>query len=221
MLAVRETDLEKVKITLNKTIEEVVNELKITDPGLTVSFEPTETPSKVADLDDSRHIIRAIYGCPNGVIRMVPDMPDVVETSTNLAIIEWEGGKAKALSLQRSSVDSAKDDLCNMIKSVFELAGAKVEHSGDYPGWKPNIKSPVLKTMKQVYNQKYGKEPEVKVIHAGLECGIIGSKYPQLDMISFGPTIRNPHSPDEMVNIKTVSLFWDFLLETLVHAPVK
>jgi dipeptidase D len=108
-----------------------------------------------------------------------------------------------------------------MMRSVFELAGAEVEHAGSYPGWKPNAGSSILQTMKKVYQDKFGKTPEVKVIHAGLECGLIGGVYPNLDMISFGPTIRNPHSPDEKVNIKTVGLFWDFLVETLKNAPVK
>jgi dipeptidase D len=108
-----------------------------------------------------------------------------------------------------------------MIRSVFELAGAEVEHTGSYPGWKPDLDSPILQTMKTVYNRMYEKIPEVKVIHAGLECGILGGIYPNLDMISFGPTIRNPHSPDEKVNIKTVGMFWEFLLETLKNIPEK
>jgi dipeptidase D len=149
-------------------------------------------------------------------------MPEVVETSNNLAIVKSENGSVRLAALQRSSVDSAKEDLGRMIRSVFELANADViEHSGTYPGWKPNVDSLILKAMKEGYNAKFGKIPEVKVIHAGLECGIIGGVYPNLDMISFGPTIRNPHSPDEKVNIKTVGLFYDFLLETMKNAPVK
>ena len=108
-----------------------------------------------------------------------------------------------------------------MIYDVFNGNGAKASQSGDYPGWKHNVDSPILNTMKEVYNEKYGKVPAVKVIHAGLECGILGSKYPHWDMISFGPTIRNPHSPDEMVNIKTVEMFWDYLVETLKNIPKK
>jgi dipeptidase D len=108
-----------------------------------------------------------------------------------------------------------------MVASVFILAGAEVEHSGTYPGWKPNFDSPILETMKNVYNNKFGKIPEVKIIHAGLECGLIGDVYPDMDLISFGPTIKNPHSPDEMVNIKTVEMFWDFLVETLRNIPQK
>jgi dipeptidase D len=121
----------------------------------------------------------------------------------------------------RSSVDSAKEELGSRIKAVFELAGAMVSFSGAYPGWKPNMDSPILKTMQEVYNKKFGKIPEIKAIHAGLECGILGGKYPHWDMISFGPTIRFPHSPDEKVNIGTVQKFWDFLVATLESIPEK
>jgi dipeptidase D len=124
-------------------------------------------------------------------------------------------------SLQRSAVDDDKAKIAKEIFDVFTEAGAKAENSGDYPGWKPNVDSPILKTMKEVYNKNWGKVPEVKVIHAGLECGILGAAYPNWDMISFGPTIRNPHSPDEMVNIPTVEMFWNYLVETLKNIPAK
>lgn len=199
----------------------IKNELKNVEPDFVLQVSKTEVPSKVIDPKVATNLFNGIYACPNGVIRMIDDMPEVVETSTNLAIVKSDNGKVEVCTLQRSSVDSAKDDLCNMMRSVFEMADAKVEHAGSYPGWKPNVKSPILKTMKNVYQQKYGNIPEVKVIHAGLECGLIGGVYPNLDMISFGPTIRNPHSPDEKVNIKTVGLFWEFLVETLKNAPLK
>ncbi|MBW6478034.1 MAG: aminoacyl-histidine dipeptidase [Bacteroidales bacterium] len=199
----------------------IKNELKNVEPDFQLLVSKTNTPDTVIDPAVTAQLFNGIYGCPNGVIRMIDDMPEVVETSTNLAIVKSNNGKVEVCTLQRSSVDSAKDDLCNMMRSVFEMAGAEVEHSGSYPGWKPNVKSPILQTMKNVYQQKFGQVPEVKVIHAGLECGLIGGVYPNLDMISFGPTIRNPHSPDEKVNIKTVGLFWDFLVETLKNAPKK
>ncbi|HAX95065.1 MAG TPA: cytosol nonspecific dipeptidase, partial [Prolixibacteraceae bacterium] len=126
-----------------------------------------------------------------------------------------------AACLMRSSVDSAKEELGSRLEAVFTLAGAKIKFSGAYPGWKPNMDSPILKTMQDVYLKKYGRIPEIKAIHAGLECGILGGKYPNWDMISFGPTIRHPHSPDEKVNIETVKKFWDYLVETLEHIPVK
>ena len=121
----------------------------------------------------------------------------------------------------RSSVDSAKEELGSRTKAVFELAGAKVKFSGAYPGWKPNMDSAILKTMQEVYNKNFGKIPEIKAIHAGLECGILGGNYPHWDMISFGPTIRFPHSPDEKVNIATVQKFWDYLVATLEGIPEK
>jgi dipeptidase D len=199
----------------------IAYELKDTEPDFTMKSKACETPDQVIDPAVTSQVLSAVYACPNGVIRMTDGMPDVVETSTNLAIIKSSEGNIVISSLQRSSVNSAKQDLCNMIRSVFELAGAEVEHSGSYPGWKPNMSSPILQTMKKVYDQKYGKTPDVKVIHAGLECGILGGAYPDLDMISFGPTIRNPHSPDEKVHIQSVGLFWDFLVETLKNIPAK
>lgn len=201
--------------------EAIAKELGNADPGFKLLAGKTAMPEQTFTNEDSQKLFSAIYGCPNGAMRMVTDMPEVVETSTNLAIITSEDHSITIESLQRSSVDTAKEDLCQMIRSVFELAGATVENKGAYPGWKPDVHSPILKTMKDVYQQMYGKVPAQKVIHAGLECGILGGNYPHLDMISFGPTIRNPHSPDEKVKIDTVGRFYDFLLETLRHAPQK
>ena len=199
----------------------ISNELAAADPDLHIEVRPADIPGSVMDQETAKNLVSALYGCPNGVIRMITEMPDVVETSTNLAIVRSNNKKVEVATLQRSSVDSAKEDLCTMIRLVFEMAGAKVEHAGAYPGWKPNVNSPILKTMRDVYAGKFGKTPEQKVIHAGLECGLLGGVYPNLDMISFGPTIRNPHSPDEMVNIPSVGLFWEFLVETLRNAPGK
>ena len=196
-------------------------ELSVTEPGLEITYNETDMPAKVIDEKTSNNLIKAIYGFPNGVIRMSDAMEGLVETSTNLAIVKKQQGFIEVASLQRSSVDSAKEDLANMIRCVLELAGAEVVHEGAYPGWKPNIDSPILKTMQDVYNKKWGKIPEIKAIHAGLECGIIMENYPKLDTISFGPTIRYPHSPDEKVNIKTVGMFYEFLIETLKNIPKK
>jgi dipeptidase D len=144
-----------------------------------------------------------------------------VETSTNLSSVKSGDGVIKIQCLLRSSVDSAKEELGEMVRAVFELAGAEIDLDGTYPGWKPNMKSAILKTMQDVYQKLYGKIPEIKAIHAGLECGLLGGVYPNWDMISFGPTIRYPHSPDEKVNIASVQKFWDFLVETLKQVPVK
>ncbi len=190
-------------------------ELGTVEPGLSFTAEEMPVPEALIEKDVQDKLIKAVYGLPNGVIRMSADMDGVVETSSNLAIVKSGNGKIEMLCLLRSSVDTAKDSLARSIQSVMELAGAEVVHDGDYPGWKPDVQSPVLQAMKEVYNNKFGKIPEIKVIHAGLECGIIGDAYPGLDMISFGPTIRFPHSPDEKVNIETVAKFWEFLTETL------
>jgi len=154
---------------------------------------------------------------------MSDSVAGLVETSTNLASVKSDvvGKTIDIACLMRSSVDSAKESLAKRIDAVFSLAGAQVKFSGAYPGWQPNMASPILKTMQSVYQQKYGKVPEIKAIHAGLECGILGGTYPHWDMISFGPTIRFPHSPDEKVNIASVQKFWDFLVETLKSIPRK
>jgi dipeptidase D len=191
------------------------------DPGLKLAAEPVELPSKVMEQLVQQRLIKIVYGIPNAAMRMSPEIPDIVETSTNLAIVKAENGEIKILCLLRSSVDSAKFSLGNMTQSVMELGGMQVVHDGIYPGWKPNVNSVILKTMKDVYLKKYGKTPDVKVIHAGLECGIIGAAYPKMELISFGPTIRFPHSPDEKVNIATVEKFYEFLVETLLSVPVK
>ena len=198
-----------------------IKELAGTEPEMTFDVVSTDMPSSVLDLNAQKSLVLGVYGCPNGVIRMSDSMEGVVETSLNLAIVNTKEGKATVNCLLRSSVDSAKDDLAEMVESVFKLGGANVEFTGEYPGWKPNVDSPILKAMKESYNNKYGKIPEIKVIHAGLECGILGATYPKWDMISFGPTIRFPHSPDEKVKIDTVIKFWDFLVETLKNVPVK
>jgi dipeptidase D len=191
------------------------NELGDVEPGLSFKAEPATLESGLIDRESQDRLIRLVYGCPNGVIRMSADMPGVVETSTNLAVVKSGEGEIDVLCLLRSSVDSAKDGLAGAVRSVMELAGAGVTLSGSYPGWKPDVDSPILATMKKVYETDFGRVPEVKVIHAGLECGIIGDAYPGLDMISFGPTIRFPHSPDEKVHIESVKKFWDFLVRTL------
>ena len=142
-------------------------------------------------------------------------MPDVVETSNNLAMVKTEAEAVVVYCLTRSSMESRKEELQDIIHSVFAMAGAEVEFSGSYPGWKPNLKSHILEVMKETYQTNYGVEPRVIIIHAGLECGIIGRNYPGMDMISFGPTIKYPHSPDERVNIATVAKFYEFLQATL------
>jgi dipeptidase D len=192
-----------------------------TEPDLSFRSERVSLPGKVMAADDQYRIIRAVFACPNGVQRMSQAMKGLVETSNNLAIVRCAGGRFVAHNLTRSSVDSSKEATAWKIAAVFHLAGAEVTLTGSYPGWKPDMKSPILQTMGAVYEKMYGKIPEIKAIHAGLECGLLGGVYPGLDMISFGPTIRYPHSPDEKVHIDSVVKFWDFLVETLKNVPLK
>ena len=192
-----------------------------TEPDLSFTANKVELPEKVMKESDQYKIIRAVFACPNGVQRMSQAMKGLVETSNNLAIVKCINGNFETHCLTRSSVDTAKEATAWKIAAVFHLIGADVKLSGSYPGWKPNMSSPVLKTMKAVYKKKFGNEPEVKAIHAGLECAILGGVYPGLDMISFGPTIKHPHSPDEKVNVPSVVKFFDFLCESLKEVPVK
>lgn len=196
-------------------------EFSAVEPDLEFKLESSDAPKTVIDQKTQSNIIRAVFGCPNGVVRMSDSMPGLVETSTNLARVYSEDGVIYAQCLLRSSVDSSKDALADKIASIFELVDAEIEFTGAYPGWKPNMDSAILKVMSDVYKKNWGKVPDIKGIHAGLECGILGGIYPNFDMISFGPTIRFPHSPDEKVKINTVEMFWKFLVEVLKNAPVK
>jgi dipeptidase D len=206
---------------LAKLTLDLKKELSAVEPTLNIETIPADVPATVIDEKTLSNLLNAVYACPNGVMRMSNEMHGLVETSNNLAIVKSDEGTIKIMCLLRSSVDSAKDDLEQMIRSIFDLAGATSVFDGKYPGWKPNMESPILKTMQNIYNNRFGNIPEIKAIHAGLECGILGGAYPSWDMISFGPTIRYPHSPDEKVNIATVVKFWDFLVETLKNIPVK
>ena len=201
----------------------IKRELSATEPTLKIELSKIEMPASLIDENTQINLTHAIVACPNGVIRMSDSMTGLVETSTNLAIVKSDNATKiiEVSCLMRSSVDTARAELGSRMDSVFTLAGAKVTLKGGYPGWKPNMDSPILKTMQQVYNSKFGRIPEIKAIHAGLECGILGGTYPSWDMISFGPTIRFPHSPDEKVNIESVGKFWDFLVETLKNIPAK
>ena len=221
VVVVPKSEVKEFKTFVDEYLTFVKNELKNSDPGLEISIEAVDLPASLIDSETQTNLFDAVNTCPNGVYAMSEDMPGVVETSSNLAVIKSTNGKIEVASLQRSAVDAEKEKVSKEFFNTFKKAGGIPESSGDYPGWKPNVNSPILKAMKEGYNAKFGKVPEVKVIHAGLECGILGAKYPNWDMISFGPTIRNPHSPDEMVNIKTVELFWEFLIETLKNTPVK
>jgi len=194
-------------------------ELANVEPNLNVTASEIKSRSKVIDKSSAANIINSLYSVPNGVIKMSADIEGLVETSTNLAVIVTKGKTVEITLSQRSSVESEKIDISNTINALFKLAKAEVNQADGYPGWKPNIKSPVLGVLKCVYKDLYGTEPLVKAIHAGLECGIINERYPGMDMISFGPTIVGAHSPDEKVQISTVSKFWNLLVNVLKNIP--
>jgi len=190
-----------------------------TDPNLKIAASPVEMPAKVMDVNHQEQIIRAIYACQNGIYRMSPDIPGLVQTSNNVARVQVADGEIKVLCLTRSSVDSEKFDLAHSISANFFNIGAEVDLAGSYPGWTPAPDSEIVKLMTNLYQEKYNETPKVMACHAGLECGILGTNYPEMQMISFGPNIRGAHSPDEKVQISSVQKYWDFLLETLKRIP--
>lgn len=191
------------------------DEFRLAEPGLALDVTETELPVQMLDDTTTAKVMNLITGLPHGVLSMSYDIPDLVETSTNLAAVKQENSQMKILLSSRSSVDSAIIAIRQRIRAIAELADAKVEEGNGYPGWKPNVQSPLLALMKEVHKKVTGHEPEVKAVHAGLECGIIGEKYPGIDMISIGPQIEFPHSPDERVKINTVKDFYELLLEAL------
>ena len=191
------------------------HELAHVDDGVQFAVRRVDTPSIVAAAEFRHRFLNALTALPNGIMRMSDTVPGLVETSTNFSRVEMACGKAELLFMVRCMVNYGKPQVVAMIDAVVTLAGGRIETQGDYNGWAPNPDSKILHVMKEGYEKRFGETPEIKAIHAGLECGIIGAKYPHLDMISIGPTIRFPHSPDEKVNVPSVVKFYDFLLETL------
>lgn len=200
---------------------QIASEYATIESGVSLKIEETEMPATVVPEEIQDNMVNTLMACQNGVMRMIPTVPDTVETSSNLAIVVIAGGKAEVRILARSSCDTMKEFLADSLAACFGMAGMKVEMSGAYSGWQPNVDSPILHAMKSSYKQQFGVEPAVKVIHAGLECGIIGASCPGLDMISFGPTLCSPHSPDERAYIPSVGKFYDFLVATLEQTPEK
>lgn len=206
---------------LHELLPVLITEYAVTDPQLYVGMRACKEPEACMAEEDALRCMRALLSVPEGVERMSDQMPGMVETSNNTAIVRTENGKFVIKTLMRSSVDSAKEALTEKMRAVIELAGGTVEFTGGYSGWAPDAESPVLHTMKSVYEKLYGKTPAVLAIHAGLECGIIGGKYPGLDMVSCGPTIMSPHSPDERLHIPSVEKCWNFLKAVLEAVPEK
>lgn len=206
---------EQARVAMNMFAHDVGQELRHTDPNVRIQMGTTTLPEKVFSKSFQSKLLNALYGCPHGVIAWSQEIDNLVETSTNLASVKKVDGELIVSTSQRSSVESAKNNIANMVHSIFELAGAKVEHSDGYPGWEPNMDSPLLKVAVNTYEQLFKYKPKVRAIHAGLECGLFLQKYPHMDMISLGPTIKGAHSPDERLHIESVGKFWDHLLAIL------
>ncbi|MFT3794114.1 aminoacyl-histidine dipeptidase [Flavobacterium sp.] len=206
---------------MQETINDIKAEFKTTEPNLTIEITKSDLPKKVMDLGVQEGIIRALYTAHNGVYRMSADMADLVETSNNIARVVIKDGEIMIGCLTRSSVESSKFDLANALRSAFELTGCEVSFTGSYPGWTPNVNSEILDVLVNIYEKQNGEKPKVVACHAGLECGILGTNYPGMDMISFGPTIHGAHSPDERASISSAQKYWKFVLEILQNIPAK
>jgi dipeptidase D len=207
---------------MQEVIGDIKTEFKTTEPNLTIEIVKNDlVPPKVMDLGVQEGLLRAIYAAHNGVYRMSADMEDLVETSNNIARVIVKDGHISIQNLTRSSVETSKMDLANALRSAYELFGCEVEFGGSYPGWTPNVNSEILEVLTSIYERQNGQQPKVVACHAGLECGILGTNYPNMDMISFGPTIHGAHSPDERASITSSQKFWKFVIEILENIPVK
>ena len=212
---------EAFELEMDLMANTIKKEYATLEPELNISFEAVDRPNKVMEIGVQEGMLKAIYAAHNGVYRMSPDIEGLVETSNNIARVIIKDGTIKIGCLTRSSVESGKMDLANKLRATFELAGCEVTLSGDYPGWTPNMNSSILKVMKDLYIRLNNEAPNVAACHAGLECGILGTHYPEMEMISFGPTIRGAHSPDERASISSAKKYWNYVLEILKEIPKK
>lgn len=214
--AVPITYKETLRVKLNQYIADVESVLANTDPNFTMELTTMRRTKTVMDSSATKKLLHALYACANGVIRMCDNMPGLVETSTNLASVKMsDANRIIITTSQRSSVEAAKISVANMVKSTFLLAGATVTHTDGYPGWKPNPKSPIANLVAKTYKELFNKEPKIRAIHAGLECGLFSTKYPDMDMVSVGPTMRGVHSPDERLHIADTQKFWNLIVTVL------
>ena len=222
IIGVASKDKETARILLNHFTADIENELKHVDPNVRILMESTEQPETSINEECKNRLIRALHACPHGVMGMSHDIEGLVETSTNLASVKMGPDNTIIIGTsQRSSIESCKNMIANQVASTFKLAGAEVKHGDGYPGWAPNPNSKILKVAQDTYKKLFNKEAKIMAIHAGLECGLFLEKYPHLDMISFGPTLRDVHSPNERIKIDTVDLWWSHLLELLKSIPAK
>ncbi len=216
VFGVADESKENVRIAFNRYVADIENEYKGLEVNMKLDLESVDTPEYTIDHKTSRNLVLALYGCPHGVISMSRDMEGLTETSTNLASVKMPvEGKIVVTTSQRSCVDSRKYDVANMVESVFLLAGAEVEHGDGYPAWSPNLDSKIMHIASDAYEELYGVKPAIKAIHAGLECALFKQNYPELDMVSFGPTLRDVHSPSERMHIPAVERFWGQLRRTI------
>jgi dipeptidase D len=221
-IAVLTSDIKAIKIWIDDFYKTMLQELGNIEKGLKIIYSETVLPDKVMDKESQSKLLNSLTCCPHGAIAWSKDMEDLVETSTNLASVNFtENNQVKIVTTQRSSIESSKHDVAAMVATCLKLAGAEVEHSDGYPGWKPNIKSEILMITRNSYSKLFGIEPRIRAIHAGLECGLIYEKFEGIDMISFGPTIRGAHTPEEKIEIKTAQMFWDLLLDVIENIPLK
>ena len=209
------------KLAVADWAETFKDEYGVVETALSLTCEETQLPAQLVPEEIQDNLVDAICACHDGVMRFIPAIPSIVETSSNLAIVEIGGGKAMFKALIRSSCDSQRENCAETLESAFAMAGMRVEFDGDYPAWQPNPDSEIVALMKDVYRDLFDAENNVQVVHAGLECGVIGAKYPAMDMVSFGPTLRSPHTPDERCHIPSVDKYWRFVVATLERIPQK
>ena len=206
---------------MQKIIHDIKTEFCTTEPNLKITIEKSALPAKIINLGVQEGLLRSLYAAHNGVYRMSATMDNLVETSNNIARVVVKNGEINIQNLTRSSVETSKMDLANGLQSAYELFGCDVTFGGSYPGWIPNVKSEILDVLTSIYEKQNGEKPKVVACHAGLECGILGTNYPNMDMISFGPTIHGAHSPDERASIKSSQKFYKFVIEILKNIPLK
>ena len=221
VLTLPKENVEDLKAIVAEYKETFNNEYKGIESEIEVVAEDVALPEMIVPQEIQDNLVDAIYAAHNGVWRYIPTMPEIVETSSNLAIVDIDGGKAAIKILARSSSETMKEDLSTSLESCFNMAGMKVEFSGAYGGWDPNTDSELIKVMRNIYKNLFNEEPTVQVVHAGLECSIILSKYPGLDICSFGPTLLSPHTPTERAHWPSTTKFWDLLVKTLEEIPAK
>ncbi|MCL7763206.1 aminoacyl-histidine dipeptidase [Polaribacter sp. Z014] len=221
LITVDKISKEAFVLETNLLINNIKEEFLTLEPNLTVDIQKVALPVKVMEIGVQEGFLKSIYAAINGVYRMSPDIKDLVETSNNIARVIVKDGQIKVGCLTRSSSESNKLDLANSLKSAFELSGFDVDLSGEYPGWQPNVNSAILDIISNLYETLHGEKAHVAACHAGLECGILGQNYPDMDMVSFGPTITGAHSPDERASISSTQKFWKFLVAILKNIPKK